>query len=157
MIRLGTRKGKPPIGLDELARRVAGRVRGKAKKSEDPVWGAFVESVKVAVSDEDALEAAKALSESTGSRARRYAQGAGIGAVASPAMEVAGNAAKALAGGKGLRGAASAARDTVRKPELARFVTKGVLGGGAVQAVRENVQLSNAKKTVSDYLKENRS
>lgn len=153
MIRLGTRKGKPPIGLDELARRMTGR----AKKSDDPLWGAFVTAIKLAVSDEEALEAARALSEPPSSRARRYAQGAGVGAVASPAMEVAGNAAKALAGGKGVRGAAAAAKDSLRKTELARFVTKGVLGGGAVQAMRENVQLSSAKKTVEDYLKEHKS
>lgn len=126
----------------------------RTKKSGDPLFDAFFEHAKLAVSDDEALEAAKALSESHKSRARRYAQGAVIGGAATPAINVAGDVIKGALTGKGVRGVL---RESLSAPELAKSVTKGILGGSMVQAVRENVQLADAKKTVKTYLAEHKS
>ncbi len=128
------------------------------KMSHDPVWGAFLrELTKLSsISDEEAVDAAKALSESSGSRVRRYASSAAVGAVASPLIGAAGELAAAVAGPRGtrMRAAKNALRKSLSRPELAKRVATGVLSGGALQAVRENVQLSKARKTYEDFLHE---
>jgi hypothetical protein len=141
------------MGLHKLVTKAVSAMR---KKSHDPMWAAFVEEIsKLAVSEEEALEAAKALSESKQKRLQRYATSTGIGAVASPAISLAGHTAAALASPRGQRMARL--KDAYKggvKSELAKNVTTGALSGGALQAVRENVQLSQAKKTYQDFLRE---
>jgi hypothetical protein len=136
--------------LAELVRRMS------MKKSSDAVWDGFFDEMKLAVSEEEALEAAKALSEPERQRTKRYAISGAIGGVASPVIGFAGEAAKALAGPKGgrLSGVVKAFHAERALPELSKNVTKGVLGGGAVQALREHVQLQEAKKKYQDFLKE---
>ena len=127
------------------------------KKCQDAQWSAFFDAVKIAVSEEEAIDAAKALSESRQRRMKRYGTGAAIGALSYPAVGIAGEAVKGfVAGPKGgrLRSAAKAVGQAAKAPELAKNVTRGALGASAVQALRENVQLQDAKKTYQTFLKE---
>jgi hypothetical protein len=152
MISLGrSRKGKPTIGLGKLVERTM------EKKCQDALWSSFFETVKIAVSEEEAIDAAKALSESKQRRLKRYGMGAVIGATSYPAVGLVGEAVKGyVAGSSGgrLRGAANAVRQAATAPELAKNITRGALGAGAVQALRENVQLQDAKKTYRSFLQE---
>ena len=127
------------------------------KKCQDAFWASFFDTVKVAVSEEEAIDAAKALSESKQRRLKRYGTGATIGALSYPAVGLTGEAVKGfVAGPKGgrLRSAFKAVREGATAPELAKSVTRGALGAGAVQALRENVQLQDAKKTYQSFLRE---
>lgn len=152
MIHLGrSRKGSPLIGLGKLVRRTMG------KHSQDAMWLAFFDQVKLAVSEEEALEAAKALSESRRSRLNRYGTGAAIGAASYPMVSLAGEAVKGFVAAPKhhrLRGALKSVRQATDLPDVAKNVTRGTLGAGAVQALRENVQLQSAKKTYEDFLRE---
>jgi len=128
-----------------------------SKRSQDTVWSSFFDEVKLAVSEEEALDAAKALSESRRSRLKRYGQGAAIGSVSYPAVGLAGEAVKGLVAapkGQRLKGAVKGLRDAANLPDMAKNVTRGALGASAVQALRENVQLQSAKKTYEDFLRE---
>lgn len=128
-----------------------------SKRSQDLLWASFFDEVKVAVSEEEAVDAAKALSESRRSRLKRYGQGALIGATAYPVVGVTGEAVRGFVAapkGQRLRGAAASVRDASRLSNLAGSVTRGALGAGAVQALRENVELQSAKKTYKDFLRE---
>lgn len=127
------------------------------KRCEDAFWSSFFGSVKMAVSEEEAIEAARALSEDRKSRLKRYATGAGIGVTSYPFVNIASEAVKGFtagAPGKRLSSAAKAVRAASSAPELAKNVTRGGLGAGAVQALRENVQLQGAKKTYESFLRE---
>ena len=136
-----SRKGSPSIGLEQLIH--------KTKMS------AFV---KAAVSADEALDAAKMLSVDKKTRVRRYAESGAIGGAAYPVISAAGEVAGALAGPKGqrLQHAASAARKAFSRPEVAKSVTRGVLGGGGIQAIREGVEIGKAKKTVKGFLDQHR-
>lgn len=137
-----SRAGAPSIGLQRLI--------------EKTKMAAFSDTVKQAVSEDEALDAAKMLSVDKKTRLRRYAEGGAIGGVAYPGIAAAGEAAGALAShGPGkLRAAGAAVRATLKRPDLAKSVTRGVLGGGGVQAIREGVELGRAKKTVSNFVRE---
>jgi hypothetical protein len=117
---------------------------------------AFFDEVqrKIATSEEEVLEAAKQLSVDKRTRLRRYGEGAAVGAAAFPVMSLAGNLAGAAAGPRGQRAemARQALRKAVSRPELASNVTRGVLGGGGVQAARDGLELGRAKKTVQGFL-----
>lgn len=151
MIRSLSRTGSPPISLDRLARGLL-----RKKKSSDEQWAAFFDEVsKLAVSEEEAIDAAKQLSESRSRRIKRYATSAGIGAVASPTISLAGHGVAAALSPRGQR--LARLKDAYKggfKPEIGRQVATGTLSGGALQAVRENVQLQQAKKTYQDFLRE---
>ena len=149
MIPLGARKGRPPIGLDKLV--------GMQKRCEDARWAAFFDQAKLAVSEEEALDAAKALSEARGKKLKRYGVGAAIGVTSYPAVAALGEGVKGFVAapkGKRLQGALQGARKSIAAPELAKNVTRGGFGATAVQALRENVQLQDAKKTYRAFLKE---
>lgn len=152
MISLGrSRKGKPPIGLGKLVERTM------EKKCQDAQWSAFFDAVKTAVSEEEAIDAAKALSESRQRRMKRYGTGAAIGATSYPAVGLTGEAVKGfVAGPKGgrVQSALKAVRQAAAAPEIAKNITRGALGASAVQALRENVQLQDAKKTYRTFLQE---
>lgn len=131
-----TRSGSPSISIQKL------------------INAGFSDRIKKAVSEDDALDAAKMLS--TKGRARRYVEGGVIGGAAYPLTAAAGEVAGALAGhGSGkLRAAGAAAKATFKRPELAKSVTRGALGGGVIQAVREGVELGRAKNTVRSFVEE---
>lgn len=151
-----SRKGSIPFSLDRMSG-LARALKTLKKKASDPMWAAFIDELeKISVSEEEAIDAAKMLSESKRSRTKRYVQSAGVGAVATPLVSVAGDVAKAVAGPKGQRMTAvkGVLREGFSRPELAKQVTRGIAGGGALQALRENVQLHQAKKTYSDFLRE---
>jgi len=136
-----SRSGSPPISL--------------AKLIEKTKMSSFAEAVKQAVSADEALDAAKMLSVDKKTRIRRYAEGGAIGGAAYPLVNAAGEAAGALAGhsssGK-VRAVGSALQKSFKRPELARNVTRGALGGGGVQAIRDGVELGRAQKTVQNFL-----
>jgi hypothetical protein len=136
-----TRSGSPSIGIHELIE------RSKQK--------GFSDRLKHAVSEDEALDAAKMLSVK--GRARRYAEGATIGGASYPLIAAAGEAAKTVAEHSGsgrLRAVGAAARGALKAPEVARSVTRGALGGGVIQAVREGVEMGRAKKTVKKFVNE---
>lgn len=135
-----TRKGSPSIGIHELI----GKVRD-----------GFESRMKKAVEEDEALDAAKLLSQK--GRMRRYAEGGAIGGITYPLVNAAGEAAKGFAAHAGqgkLRAAAHAAKAVLTKPELAKNITRGTLGGGVIQAVREGVEMGKAKRKVRDFISE---
>lgn len=141
-----TRSGSPSISMQSLADRAR--------------HGGFADRIKKAVSEDDALHAAKTLTHSKG-RVRRYVEGGAIGGLANPALRAAGRgieaAVNAPKGSGGWRaGFARAAIKSVNKGEMARHITEGALAGGGVQAIREGVELGRAKKTVKNFLSERR-
>lgn len=144
-----TRAGKPSIGLQTVIDRL--------KKAE---LEGFVTRLKAAVSEEEAIDAAKLLSQKRKDRVQRFAEGGTIGALASPVMRAAGRAAEAVVstpGGIGKRMTAAGKASLRTTPgELVRHVTEGGLAGGGVQAIREGVELGKANKTVQSFLDERR-
>lgn len=146
-----SRSGSPSIRAHTLVAR-----------SDRSIAPAAASASGVKVSNTDVLNAARTLSESKGSRLRRYGSGAAIGAATAPAVtlsgnvaEVLGTAAKNLHGGRKAAIGAAVAR-SLSRPQLAKDVAKGVVTGSGVQAIREGVELRHAKKTVSNYLRGNR-
>ena len=142
-----SRVRSPSIGIDRLYKQ--------------SMYEEFFTTLKTAVvSDFEALDAAKIVSEPTSRRIQRYATGAAIGAGTSPVVTLAGNVAGALGthakdlATPGRRGAAvlDAARLALTRPQLAKDVARGVVTGAGVQAIREGVQRQQAKKTVTSYL-----
>jgi hypothetical protein len=150
---LKSRKGSIPMSID----RMSGLAKALKKRSSDATWSAFVSELsKLAVSDDEALEAARLLSESRKSRLKRYTQSGVIGATTTPVVRYTAELAAAAASPKHQR--VNALREATRKafsrPEIAKHVTGGALGGGVIQGVRENVGLSQARRTYENYLKE---
>jgi len=138
-----TRSGSPSIGIHELIER---------SKQQG-----FADGVKKAVSEDEALDAAKMLS--TKGRTRRYVEGAAIGAAVNPAMRAIGRGVEAATNaprgmGSWRAGLARAAVKGVSRGELTRHVVEGGLAGGGVQAIREGVELGKAKKTVRNFISE---
>lgn len=138
-----SRSGSPSIGIHELIER--SRQKG------------FGDRLKKAVDEDEAMDAAKLLSEK--GRTRRYAEGGAIGGIAAPLVSAAGEAARGFAAhvGQGkVRAALEAGKAALKGPELAKAVTSGALGGGVIQAVREGVELGKAKRKVQDFINERR-
>lgn len=135
-----TRSGSPSIGIQALIEK--SRQKG------------FADRIKKAVSDDEALDAAKLLSNK--GRARRYAEGAGIAATVNPVMRMVGKGVEAAANarGGGRAGMARAAIKGITRGELSRHVVEGALAGGGVQAIREGVELGKARKTVKNFVAE---
>lgn len=135
-----TRTGRPPISLQGLIEK--SRLSG------------FSDRIKKAVSEYEALDAAKRLSEGRKSRLRRYAEGGAIGGMANPVLRAVGRGVEAAVNaptGSRVGKAVAAIRGTTRG-ELARHLTEGALAGGGVQAIREGVELGRAKKTVKQFI-----
>lgn len=117
---------------------------------------AFVEEVKRAVDEEEALEAAKKLTYGSKGRARRYGATAAIGGALAPVVTLGGNFAEAAATKGVRRGAVDAVKKTFTKPSIARDVARGALGGGVIQASREGVELGRAKRTVNTFIEQHK-
>jgi hypothetical protein len=136
-----TRLGSPSIGIHNL-------IEASKRKG-------FLDRIKKAVSEDEALDAAKMLS--TKGRLRRYVEGGLIGGMSYPVISAASEAAKGFTAHSGpgkLRAARAAARAVLKGPEIAKSVTRGVMGGGVIQAVREGIELGRAKKTVRQFIDE---
>lgn len=137
-----SRKGRPPISFQTLVDR--------AKMS------AFFEAVKTAaISDDAALDAAKRLQESPGTKFRRQAELGALTATAAPVIGAASRAVKgAIDAKKGRLGAARAAfRDTTRGGVVADAF-RGGLTGVAIGTGRESLEDARAKKTVRRYIEQ---
>lgn len=137
-----TRVGSLPIDITKLIERT--------KQT------GFADRIKKAVSDDEALEAARLLTQKRKGRLHRYAESGAIGALANPAIRAVGRGVEAAVGApKGMGawrgGFARAAMKNVNRGELARQLTEGGLAGGGVQAIREGVELGKAKKTVQRF------
>lgn len=135
-----SRSGKPAISLQTLINRA--KVSG------------FLEVIKEAVSDEEALSAANRLTSSQGQRARRYGTGAAIGAVTAPAVTLAGNLAEAMGKPGRAAGLRAAWKVTTARPQIMKDIAKGTVTGGGVQAIREGVQAGQDRRTAQAYLRE---
>ncbi len=136
-----TRSGSPSIGIQAL-------IEASKRKG-------FADRIKKAVSEEEALDAAKMLS--TKGRTRRYAEGGLIGGTTYPLVSAAGEMAKGVAAHSGsgkLRAGVTAARSALKGPEVAKSLTRGAFGGGVIQAVREGLEMGKAKKTVRQFVDE---
>lgn len=136
-----SRRGSPSVSLSALYKQ--------------SMYDAFFATLKAAaeVSDVEALDAARLISEPARRRAQRYATGGVIGAATAPVVTMAGNLAEAAAR-PGQRGAAlaHAARTALARPQIAKDVARGVVTGAGVQAIREGVQRQQAKRVVTDYI-----
>lgn len=139
--------------MKSRARRIPMKVQRLLEKRSD------------AISDEEALRAAERLTQMQKDQAQRYATGAGLGAATYPVVSFAGDAAKHTVrgltqGGRVLpavgRGLLTAAKDTLDPAELAKSVTKGLLTGSGVQALREHVSSLPDARTVEQYIAANR-
>ncbi len=139
-----TRRGSPSISAHTLVHGISAAQRS-------------AKGVKVATAE--VLNAARVLSES-GGRTKRYATGAAIGAATGPLVTLSGNVAEVLGtAAKNLHGGRRAAvvealGKSLSRSQLAKDVAKGVVTGSGVQAIREGVELHQAKKTVQNYLKD---
>lgn len=145
---LGSRRGRPRISVQTILHRM--------KKA---AWDGFFDELrKIAVEDEEALDAAKRITSAQKDQGRRYIGTTAIGAVAGPTAAFLGDAAGAMAHPKGqrLKALGQAVAKHREAPELARNVAKGAISGSAIQAAREHVQLSDARKTYEQYVREHR-
>lgn len=109
------------------------------------------------VSDEEAIDAAKQLSVDPRTRARRYAESGVVGGALNPVVNATGTFVQGVVeGGKGRRLASglAAAGKKLRGGEVAGQVTKGLLGGMAVQAGREGLRLQEAKDTYQRFMQQ---
>lgn len=117
----------------------------------------FEMASKIAVSDEEAVDAAKMLSENPRSRARKYVDAGVVGGALNPAVDAAGHFAKGLAdaapGARVAGGKATVGKELTRGG-LARSATRGLLGGMVIQAGREGMQLRRAKDTYHRFMEE---
>ncbi len=133
------RSKSPPISLQTLIDRV--------KRA------AFVDELaKIsAVSEEEALEAAKTLTEARG-KARRYAGAGLIGGITKPLIGITGEAVKGFAErGGGLKGTLGAIRGTTRGT-IAKDIVTGGAGGAVIQGIREGMKIRQAKKTYQQFM-----
>lgn len=112
------------------------------------------ELLKLAVSEDEALAAADTLSQHR--PVSRYLTSAGLGAVAVPTTKAIGRAVEGgLAAAPGQRAAGALKAVLTRTgPELAREVTEGALGGGAVRAVGEGLDVARARHTALKFLRD---
>lgn len=150
-----SRVGRPSISLQTLIDRVPGNVRRKKLAAAAP-------------SVEDAEQAAQVLQRSRG-RMSRYRDAMLAGGALRPIVRGVSNAVEsAVAAPKGqrwraaLRGTvdASTGKDVkgfsavFRKPQLARDVVEGGLGGAVVNAGREGLELGRARRTAQAFLRD---
>lgn len=146
-----SRVGRPSISLQTLIDRVPGNVRRKKLAALAP-------------SVEDAEQAAQVLQRSRG-RMSRYRDAMIAGGTLRPLVRGIGNAVESavaaprgqrfsaalrgtVAGGKDVKGFSAA----FRKPQLARDVVEGGLGGAVVNAGREGLELGRARRTAQAFL-----
>jgi len=148
-----SRSGRPTIGLQTIIDRLqANKPRRRHKIAE--------------VSVEDAQQAVGVLERSRG-RMGRYRDAMLAGAALKPVVRGVANAAEAAAAhsGKGrwgaaLRGTAAAGKSVkgftgaFNKPQLARDVVEGGLGGAVVNAGREGLELGRARRTAREFLQD---
>lgn len=119
------------------------------------VMATFFETIsKIAVSDEEAIQSARVLSEPKRSKVRRYVDAGVVGGTLAPAVELAGSFAEHAGNAKKDRLATGLANARLSKGQLAKAVTKGVLGGAVVRAGQEGLQLHRAKDTYNRFLQE---
>jgi hypothetical protein len=116
---------------------------------------------KIAVSEEEALDAARIISQDPRSRARKYFDAGAVGAALNPFVDASGHAVKGFVETPGsfkqrARGAAREVRLKSTRGEVARTMHRGLFGGMALQAGREGLQARRAKDTVDRFLRENR-
>lgn len=127
---------------------------------EKPLFAAFVDELqKIAVSEEEALDAAKLLSQDPRSRVRKYVDAGAVGAVLNPAVDTTGHFVKGFVDTNGglkarLAGGASEIGKKMTLGEAARGVHRGLFGGMAVQAGREGFQLHRAQDTYQRFMRE---
>lgn len=120
------------------------------------MMAAFCETLKLAeVSEDEALASAKILSEGKRSRLRRYVDSGTVGGVLTPAVDTVGNFVHAAANAKKSPLAAGVAGvKAMKRGDVARSVTKGILGGAAVRAGQEGMQLQRAKDTYNRFMRQ---
>lgn len=133
-----TRSGSPLLGLQTLIDRIT-----KRKK---------LAAVRVG----EVLDAANVLEQDPRTRMQRYRNSAVAGGVLKPVVHGVGRAAERMAlapkGQRlqaGVRGLVSANRG-----DLAKHITEGVVGGGAIRAAQEGLEIGQAKKKVRSFLNE---
>ncbi len=126
------------------------------------MFSAFAaELQKIAVSEEEAVDAAKLISQDPRSRARKYLDAGVVGGVLNPAVGASGHFVKGFVdtrGGVGRRfaGGVREMGSKTTKGEVARSAHTGLFGGMAVQAGREGLQAQRARATVDQFLREHR-
>lgn len=119
---------------------------------------AFFEEVKhaYAVSDDEAIEAARLLSKSPRERKRTYVEGGAVSAVAAPVIQGLGRGIEAgvdARRGARLHVARKAFRNTTRGG-VARAALTGGLGAIAISAGREGIQLQRAREKYHRFLEQ---
>lgn len=130
--------------------------------SKTSVFAAFADELqKIAVSEEEAVDAAKLISQDPRSRARKYLDAGVVGGVLNPAVGASGHFVKGFVDTKGglrqrLAGGAKEFGTKATLGEAARGAHTGFFGGMAVQAGREGIQARRAKDTVDQFLREHR-
>ncbi len=138
-----TRMGKLPINIEALM-----------KKAQ--AHGFLDELSKLAVSDDEAIEAAKELSINPKSRAKAYADSTMVGGTLAPAIDAIGRMGKAVGDAKGGKrlAAGRAAIKAMTGGDVLKSALVGGLGGTSVQAGREGVSFQHAKKTYKKFMAE---
>lgn len=135
-----SRSGRPVLGLQTLIDRIQGKKPQRYKLS--------------GVSLEEAELAAQTLQKGQG-RVQRFRDAVAVGSAGSPLVRGMGRAMEAGVNaprGQRLRHAATAFAKTNRG-ELARHVVEGGLGGAAVNASREGLELGRARRKAMDFLR----
>ena len=115
---------------------------------------ATLEKLANGVSADEALESAKVLSESKRSKLRRYVDAGVVGGALTPGVELAGQFAEHAGNATKNRVAAGLKGARLTKGQLAKSVTRGVLGGAAVRAGQEGLQTQRAKDTYRRFMQQ---
>lgn len=149
-----SRKGRPALGLQTLIDRLQGRA-SRAHKT-------------AAVSIDDAQEAARVLESSKG-RFRRFRDASIVGGVMSPLVRGVGRAAEsAVMAPKGqrlqaaVRGVKGTSAGDIRgfmgsnRGEVTKHIFEGGLGGAAVNASREGLELGRARRQAQQFVQTNK-
>jgi hypothetical protein len=108
------------------------------------------------VSEHEVLDAARVLETNPKNRVARYRDAALTGAVGKPLVHVMGRGARAAATaapGSRLR-AAVKGMASVNKADIAQHVTEGAVGGSAIRAAQEGMEVGRAKKKIHSFLNE---
>ena len=150
-----SRVGRPTIGLQTIIDRLQANAPRRRKK---------LAAVPMPPSVEDAEQAAQVLQRSRG-RGARYRDATLAGGALRPLVRGLANAAEAAAsapkGGRlrgALRGVKMQGKDVkgftggLTRPQLARDFVEGGLGGAALNAGREGLEVGRAKRTARSFL-----
>lgn len=151
-----SRRGKPSIGMDALARSDVHRAKMAAFAEELSALKTSQQYMDRLVDDNEALDAARRISKPPD--VRSYAETAGVFGAANPMIGALGRSVKGAIDaprGKRMVGALKGLKN-ISKGGLFSEAATGAVSGGGIKATMEGLELQRAKNKVRSFLKQHR-